>query len=99
MGSAWDERQRIFKTVKALYGLRSKVIHGFNESQIKDALADLKKIHDSENRDMNLEIAANLAEDILRRSLRKFLLCINNGKTVKGVNDSLEEDIRKGMSR
>lgn len=99
LGSAGDERQRIFKTVKALYGLRSKVIHGFNESQIKDALADLKKIHDSENRDMNLEIAANLAEDILRRSLRKFLLCINNGKTVKGVNDSLEKDIRRGMSR
>jgi hypothetical protein len=72
LGSSSEERHEIQEFIMRSYNLRSTIIHGYDEKQIKK---DLKGLN------MDLHQVGLKLEDLLRKALRKYLAEISEGKT------------------
>lgn len=82
IGEKNEEKNRIYKIVKEGYDVRSDTVHGLNTSIVK-----------IENEEISLNSLHEELENIVRRSIRKFITKINNNEKRGTVIQNLDNTL------
>lgn len=97
LGEDRNQRKQYHNVIKEAYKLRSSIIHGglvLNEQEvIKDSIYNLKFDHDkSRIIEENKKVRKN-TEDLLRKSILKFIQEIKGGKNYEAIIEEIKDSV------